>query len=687
MKKTFKKPLALALAVLMLLTSIPFTALALPGDYEPNIKLLFGTACNTYSGTGMTGAAAYEAPTTANTDLTDNMSYIGLYGAPIDFNYTKSGDKSTGETVSGKLSLNPTKTAAFADYAAIGNITSKETLTVGDYFVLTVVAENVKAIKNLDTRFEYSANIEPAGIYSQKATDNGKKKAYQYRALSEVTRADTAVVAAGEPLTGQCSDAFYSTINENGDTSEFFADANKFHTQAVGSIDATDVSSTTAPEGQTFFDQTTGAAIATLPADTMVLESYMFKIVGDGDISFTMLPDEVGDFSNGLYIANFADGTKPEKYTTYSPNGTNPGSEKMTFMAGEAPAPVACYDITVKSGFTNGTVTMDGETVDPATGKTKNVEVNTKVKLVATPDEGAKFLGWVANDGTTVPTDATLDGTFEAFVNANVTYTPVFAKASEGQIILKFVDAFDNIVDFKVIDQGTTPDPLPVVPARAGYKAVGWSVTDFTTLKEDTVVTPIYTKDTVTNYTVTVPAGSTIAVGTGAPESVTSVSVPYNTQVTVKNASAKSWKINGATVAYGDTYTFYVGANVVLDIDTKDVTEETPVVGSVNVNVSADGTRVSFLATRKIQTAANCVQVNAGFMYGTDGVTASTQLVDVNGRSVKAVYTKTDAEQFSISFNVTAGKTYNGKAFITYKTATGEINVAYANLQTYTAEA
>lgn len=686
MKKAFKKPLALALAVLMLLTSIPFTALALPGDYEPNIKLLFGTACNTYSGTGMTGAAAYEAPTTANTDLTDNMSYIGLYGAPIDFNYTKSGDKSTGETVSGKLSLNPTKTAAFADYAAIGNITSKETLTVGDYFVLTVVAENVKAIKNLDTRFEYSANIEPAGIYSQKATDNGKKKAYQYRALSEVTRADTAFVAAGEPLTGQCSDAFYSTINENGDTSEFFTETRRFHTQAVGSIDATDVSNTPAPAGQNFFDQTTGAALTALPADTMVLESYLFKIVGDGDISFTMLPDEDGSFTNGMYIANKNDGVALKDITSYSPNGTNPGSEKMTFMAGAAPAPIVCYDITVKSGFTNGTVTMDGVTVDPATGKTKNVEVNTKVKLVATPDEGAKFLGWVANDGTTVPTDATLDGTFEAFVNANVTYTPVFAKASEGQIILKFVDAFDNIVDVKVITKGDTSFVAPKVPDRAGYTANGWSVTDFAALTEDTVVTPIYTKITDKEYTVEVPAGSTIKVGDGAAESVTTKSVPYNTQVTVYNASAKSWKINGATVAYGNTYTFYVGANVVLDIDTKDVTEETPVVGSVGVEVN--GTRVSFLATRKIQTAAGCVQVNAGFIYGTDGVNASTELVDVNGRSVKAVYTKTDSEQFSISFTVVpgSGKIYNGKAFITYKNeATNEINVAYANLQTHTA--
>lgn len=688
MKKTFKKPLALALAVLMLLTSIPFTALALPGDYEPNIKLLFGTAGNMVSNGLMVGEGAYNAPTGKNQDALDNMAFIGLYGAPLDFNYTKSGDKSTGETVSGKLSLSPSKAQGYIDFLndpagnalGVSNITSKTTLGVGDYFVVTVVAENVKAVKNLDTRFAYSANIEPAGIYG---SGTNLKKNYQYRALSEVTSNDKYEGQnAAEPLAGQCSDAFYSTINENGDTSEFFADANRFHTQAVGSIDATDVSTTTAPDGQTFFDQTTGAAIATLPADTMVLESYMFKIVGDGDISFTMLPDEDGSFTNGMYIANKNDGVALKDITSYSPNGTNPGSEKMTFMAGAAPAPIVCYDITVKSGFTNGTVTMDGVTVDPATGATKNVEVNTKVTLVATPDEGAKFLGWKANDGTTVSTATTL----EAFVNANITYTPVFAKASAGQIVLTFVDAFENIVDVQVLTKGTTPASIPEVPARAGYTANGWSVTDFASLTEDTTVHPKYIKDTVTNYTVTVPAGSTIAVGTGAAESVTSVSVPYNTQVTVYNASATSWKINGATVSYGNTYTFYVGADVELTIDTAAVVEETPVVGSVGVEVS--GTRVSFLATRKIQTAAGCVQVNAGFMYGTTGVTASTELVDVNGTSVKAVYTKTDSEQYSISFTVTpgSGKTYNGKAFITYKNqTTGEINVAYANLQSYSA--
>lgn len=337
------------------------------------------------------------------------------------------------------------------------------------------------------------------------------------------------------------------------------------------------------------------------------------------------------------------------------------------------------FDVTV-APFSNGTVTMDGETVDPATGATKKIAENNVVTLTATPAANAQFVGWKANDGTTVSTEHSIT----AVVNANITYTPYFVVNDASTFVVKFVDAFENIVRVQTVTNGSEVI-IPPVPARAGYIDGKWSLTEaqIADLTEDTVITPIYTKITEKEYTVTVPAGSTITVN--GENRGTTTQVPYNTQVTVYNPKAASWKINGATVAYGDTYTFYVGADVELTIDETPVTVQTPVVGSVNIDVSADGKRVSFLATRKIDTAEGWVQVNAGFMYGTTGVTASTELVDVNGTSVKAVYTKTDSEQFSISFNVTAGKTYNGRAFITYKNAADEINVAYANLQTYKA--
>lgn len=341
------------------------------------------------------------------------------------------------------------------------------------------------------------------------------------------------------------------------------------------------------------------------------------------------------------------------------------------------------YSVAVQP-FENGSVqaTVNGatETV-PASGKIySDIDENKTVTLVATADLGSTFLGWKANDGTTVWTDAT----FEPVVNANVSYTPVFAPIpASNEIVLTFVDAFENIVGVYTITKGDTSFVAPKVPDRAGYTSNGWSVTDFAALTENTVVTPKYIKN-ADEYTVTVPAGSTITIN-GVDQEGTTVSVPYNTQVTVYNPSATAWEINGTTVAYGNTYTFYVGAPVDLTIKESAISEHVPCVGSVNTTVSPDGTRVSFLATRKIETAAGYIQVNAGFIYGTDGVNASTQLVDVNGTTVKAVYTKTDAEQYSISFTVTPGKTYNGRAFITYQDEHGEIKPAYANLQTHTA--
>ena len=668
MKKTFKKPLALALAVLMLLTSIPFSALALPGDYEPNIKLLFGSAGNTFDGL-FVGEGAYED----SVDLKDNLGYAGIYGAPIDFNYVKTGSKAeANETVTGTLSLNPTKTAAFAEYAAVDNITSKTTLGVGDYFIVTVVAENVKVSHVLQAIIGYSDNIEPAGIYSYTA---GKKTRYQYAGISEGS-ANSEVIAPGKPIDSMGAKDFYATINSKTDPSSSLNGVMNVQTVSVATHD--NVSTTTAATSRSFFDQTTGAAINTLPADTMILESFLFKIVGDGDISFNLAPDTAANYTNGTYVASKADGVQRKDITSYTPGDdiTEGGSGKMTFMAGEASAPVVCYDIAVKSGFTNGTVTMADDPVDPVTGAKKSVEVNTEVTLVAKADEGAKFLGWVANDGTTVSTEAT----FKALVNANVTYTPVFAKAGEGQIILTFFDAFENIVDVKVITMGDTSFVAPKVPDRAGYTNGKWSVTNFAALTEDTVITPEYTKE-ATNYTVTVQAGSTITVN--GEDRGTSTQVPYNTQVTVSNPTAASWKINGTTVAYGNSYTFYVGTDVDLTIDETPVTEATPVVGSVNKHVSDDGTRVSFLATRKIE-SLGFTQINAGFMYGKTEITKDTSLADVKG-AIKAVYTKTNSEQFSISFTVTAGNTYYGKAFITYVDKSGDIQVAYANPQSHTA--
>lgn len=651
MQKTFKKAIACLLAVLMLICAVPFTATAAgPTQWwitdgvdsatvkaEPSyigyqdFGLDFGTEID------LTNQDFIDAGFVSNKD---NFKPI----VAVTVSTVGNRNDSLKDTKNSYYTASTAKT--YSAVKADGKIVDPTNIKKDQIIAVTIEFGGFDMLTTLDLKGTFSSALTPGTI-------NAALNKFTAKTAGNVAMAKTAA-------------SFYGTNGVNAvGGGNVNADDNSYYISVCsdsfkGGGDAS-VYIGNRPFGEY------GIVVATMlfvaNEDCDLTDTNVFNF-GNGDTYVTPITNKVAGSQDSIGI-----GLEPTYYA-------NP-----LVIYPDAPGATREYDVAVSSSFSNGTVTMDDVTVNPETGATKKVKENNVVKLVATADEGAKFLGWKANNGTTVSTEPEIN----PVINANVTYTPVFAKASAGQIILKFVDAFDNIVDFKVIDQGTTPDPLPVVPARAGYKAVGWSVTDFTTLKEDTVITPIYTKITDKEYTVEVPAGSTIKVGNGDPQSVPSVSVPYNTQVTVYNASAKSWKINGATVAYGDTYTFYVGANVVLTIDETPVTVQTPVVGSVNIDVSADGKRVSFLATRKIDTAEGWVQVNAGFMYGTTGVTASTELVDVNGTSVKAVYTKTDSEQFSISFNVTPGKTYNGRAFITYKNAADEINVAYANLQTYNA--
>ena len=83
MNKTFKKAIAVILSVLMVVLSVPFTALAAPGDYEPNLKMYFGTFVED-------NATNYTDYSTCGTGSEKFGSYASLYGAPVEhyFRYT-----------------------------------------------------------------------------------------------------------------------------------------------------------------------------------------------------------------------------------------------------------------------------------------------------------------------------------------------------------------------------------------------------------------------------------------------------------------------------------------------------------------------------------------------------------------------------------------------------------------------
>ena len=668
MQKTFKKAIACLLAVLMLICSVPFTATAAgPRQWwiEDGVDTATVVAEPEYQGYNST-LNGYEPWTwafgefvksdTVGGDAEDTRNLVKPIIAMTVSDIGKNGDTVANlKTVYNQYYGNGT--ISYEDVKTAGRILNPTTLKAGQRIAVAFEVGGFDTLYTGQLKFTVNTNKIVPSCYTGTVSKSDK---WAKGTTTFTWNKNASTVYGADYFTA-------GTTSANAETGAMYIPINgAYMTSGLSTFLGTGLNDEYGARPYGKYGIVFGVA--------------EFEVIEDCDLTqeLSFVDRNLGAGEGGTYVATFA------------PNNFSDGKALVGFgvsddmFANMLPiwpdavgATTREFDVTV-APFSNGTVTMDGETVDPATGATKKIAENNVVTLTATPAANAQFVGWKANDGTTVSTEPSIT----AVVNANITYTPYFVVNDASTFVVKFVDAFENIVSVQTVTNGSEVI-VPEVPARAGYTANGWSVTDFTTLTEDTVVTPKYTKE-ATNYTVTVPAGSTITIN-GVDQEGTTVSVPYNTQVTVTNPTAASWKINGATVAYGNSYTFYVGADVELTIDTAAVAEETPVVGSVGIE--ANGTRVSFLATRKIETKAGCVQVNAGFIYGTTGVTASTELVNVDGTTVKAVYTKTDSEQYSISFTVTpgSGKTYNGRAFITYKNAAEEIHVAYANLQSYTA--
>jgi len=329
--------------------------------------------------------------------------------------------------------------------------------------------------------------------------------------------------------------------------------------------------------------------------------------------------------------------------------------------------------ITVKASAL-GTATIAGKDVTTS-DVTATVAPNSDVVLTATPAEGATFVGWNAN-GKMVSTEATI--TVKA-LNV-VTYEPVFETSAADKFTVVFTDKYGNVISTQTVAAGTEIAE-PVAPAIAGHTFAGWSMTaeEIDALTAAATITAVYEKDAEAMYTVTATDGATV-------NGETTVQVPYDTAVTVTATDAKAWKIGDAIVAYGDTYTFYVGADVTVTPVFALETAQAPTVTAVSTSevTAANGLKAgSFLATRSM--TDDCTYVNAGYIYGLNVADSNIELSDVDGKAVKVKYCATAAEQFALTYGVTAqAGTITARAFLAYVDAEGNTQVVYAAPQTYT---
>ena len=340
------------------------------------------------------------------------------------------------------------------------------------------------------------------------------------------------------------------------------------------------------------------------------------------------------------------------------------------------------YDITVaKTAY--GTTTLNSE--DATNGKTTKVLANSTVTLTAQANKGAEFVGWkVANK--LVSTNETYS--FTAVADTEV--TPVFTETAESTFVVVFIDMYGNVVSTQEVASGADIKVPATAPIYPGYTFKGWALTndDITALTEGKTIRAIYEKDATQTYTVKA-AGATITVN-GTDYTDKAENVAYDAKVTVTKAGATSWAVNGATVGYGESYSFFCASDVELTAVTKaDDTSKTQVAIVSTTRPSATDCDVLFVATRTV--ADNETVVSQGFVYGKNVTASDLALENVgntasgtNPGKVRVIYNNTNASQLGLNYGLTAKTGVAGaRAFVVTKDADGNVHTYYSEASLY----
>ena len=340
------------------------------------------------------------------------------------------------------------------------------------------------------------------------------------------------------------------------------------------------------------------------------------------------------------------------------------------------------YDITVaKTAY--GTTTLNSE--DATNGKTTKVLANSTVTLTAQANKGAEFVGWkVANK--LVSTNETYS--FTAVADTEV--TPVFTETAESTFVVVFIDMYGNVVSTQEVTSGANIKVPATAPIYPGYTFKGWALTndEITALTEGKTIRAIYEKDATQTYTVKA-AGATITVN-GTDYTGKAENVAYDAKVTVTKAGATSWTVNGATVGYGESYSFFCASDIELTAVTKaDDTSKTQVAIVSTTRPSATDCDVLFVATRTV--ADNETVVSQGFVYGKNVTDSDLVLENVgntasgtNPGKVRVIYNNTNASQIGLNYGLTAMTGVAGaRAFVVTKDADGNVHTYYSEASLY----
>ena len=501
MNKTFKKAIAVILSVLMVIMSVPFTALAAVGDYTPNIKLQFGTFFDS-------GAADYNDYSTSGTAGSD-FSYSSLSGVPVDYKY-----KVTNGVASGTLYIDKDKANTYNEASESGYKTLSEDLQfgVGDYFTMTVLCDNVASLAAVTVSLGWNDTVELAGVYSYKA---GKKTAYALGSESEMKAANKGAWFKGgtsflNEFTTSNKGLHSNLIPKDADANMSSVltdtDGNTIGVQAQMATPGMAVTETTSENG--FINPDTGEANYTYK-NCGIIATYAFKIVKDGNIDFNII--DPSNVRSAYYIASTADGNMPNEFTSYAKNYYNPstkqfdndtewpGSAKMTFMGQnqfvDAPAETT-YTITFKD--------FNGKPVDTQTVKEGETPTVPSTNTAATVNYKSDNKHEVTTYSWPEVSAATADTTYTevattAEENCNITYAETSKHTLVSGTVLKGTCTKCGHEDTQTKDDKL--DGTAYYAALAAAKAVDGSKYTAESYAKVTAALKTYAQATVEAYT------------------------------------------------------------------------------------------------------------------------------------------------------------------------------------------
>ena len=292
MKKSFKRIVAVLLAVMMIVCSFPLTVLAADSN-RTNINLQFGDVSNKKD------TPKNYTVERRGASINDFVNYSGLNSTKLDYS-------------NGKI----------AGY------------NKGDFFTVSVLVENVSKIAAAEVAIKYSDSISPAYV----------KNVSSGTAVVEYTDGSTAIDGFQplEAITQQSGDAIHNKTHTLGETSYVDADKKIIHAKfaAQAGSDYADTSIITAGKQEL--------------TNTAVLATFMFKIVSDGDITFTLDTPETA-----YYLETIANGGKVDEYKTYVPKSEGAEAE-LDFMGKNEYNGSTSTSYTITFNDENGKVLQSG---------------------------------------------------------------------------------------------------------------------------------------------------------------------------------------------------------------------------------------------------------------------------------------------------------------------------------------